>query len=257
MRLVFEPLYSTVLYCMSRPLGLDIHKTNYQREDRTMKRKNKILIIATAAGLLLVTMITIFAISCNLKTTETFVSIEESVSSEETTSVEESSAVESLEVEEESSIVPSSIASSSKAAVASSKATTVSSKAPEPSSAVSQTPPPVDPNWGFKEGVTYETVLKPYAEGLGYACSYSTIRSGLSYQMEFVKNGQAVSVSCSTYERRQAGGESVVPFYAICGSLAGVKSEEDTGILNAGVSVRRSIRDVATLKSLLSEWSKK
>jgi|GEM_PF-3355167 len=223
-----------------------------------MKRKNKILIIATAAGLLLVIMITIFAISCNRKPwTETFVSIEESSSSEETTSVEESSAVESSEVEEESSIVPSSVASSSKAAVASSKATTVSSKAPEPSSAVSQTPPPVDNNWPFKEGVTYETVLKPYAEGLGYACSYSTIRSGLSYQIEFVKNGKAVSVNCLTYEWVTKNGGDLSPFYAICGSIESVREEVRTGTFNAGVSVRKSIRDVATLKSLLSEWSKK
>ena len=216
-----------------------------------MKRKNKILIIATAAGLLLVTMVTIFAISCNPKTTETFASIEESISSEEKTSVEESSAVESSEVEEESSIAPSSAASSSKAVTTSSKAPAPSSTTAPPASSA----PPIDNNWAFKEGVTYETILKPYAEGLGYSCSYSAIRSGLSYRAEFVKNGQAVSVTCSTYKRRQEEGTRIKPFYALCGSVEEVRAEL-AGTPQWGTTVDNP-HDIAALKSLLSEWSTK
>jgi len=217
-----------------------------------MKRKNKILIIATAAGLLLVTMVTIFAISCNPKTTETFASIEESISSEETTSAEESSEAESIE--EESSVVPSSIASSSKAVSTSSKAVApASSKAPEASSAVSQTPPPVDNDWDFKEGVTYETILKPYAVGLGYSCAISSSGKG-RYIMEFTKGNNMVYVSAYT-SSRGAELELKTPYIVIWGTVERVRLL--IGVTSAPGEMKWGLNDTSFIKNKLSEWSAK
>ena len=70
---------------------------------------------------------------------------------------------------------------------------------PHPAIVDSPIPPisaTVDGDEGFVEGVTYELVLKPYAESLGYTCVYYTeiVNGNTKFWMEFTKGNNRVCV---------------------------------------------------------------
>jgi hypothetical protein len=57
--------------------------------------------------------------------------------------------------------------------------------------------PPCD----FKVGTTYESILKPYAESLGYSCSYTSYKTTpeiTGHDMSFIKDGNMVYVTVGT-----------------------------------------------------------
>ena len=166
----------------------------------TMKKKI-ILIIAGTIALLLVLTLILSLTMCNLRKKPAIEELSSlPTSSEETTSIEESSEPESTEAEssaQASSTSPSSAAAASSKAASSSKAQSVAASI-APSQAQS-TAPPADPNpnWNFKEGVTYEQVLRPHAQTKGYSCNGFWNSRGY-YCMSFKKGGYEVYVEALT-----------------------------------------------------------
>jgi len=207
----------------------------------------------------------------------------ESISfSEDKSSVEETSA----EVLVESSDVPESSNTESETPSVS-KSPTVSEPHSEPvkppetpaeNSKVENTPQPTEPvppvanpdppvanpvldNWDFKEGVTYETILKPYAESLGYVCKYYseiTVSGNTRYNMEFTKDGNMVYANAKTVANAayliEGGTTEVWPYRVMCGTEERVDYLRNTYIFVAD-GLFDKIYTSDFIKEKLLEWS--
>ena len=114
---------------------------------------------------------------------------------------------------------------------------------PPPTSNPTPEPKPTDPpktdGWDFKEGVTYETVLKSYAESLGFSCKQYTTKTGAGYtrhHMEFKKGENMVYVDAKTSAEAAylaEDGGKVWPYKVTCGTVEHVDTLRNSYVFAA------------------------
>ena len=127
---------------------------------------------------------------------------------------------------------------------------------PPPTSTPTPEPKPTDPpktdGCDFKEGITYETILKPYAESLGYSCKYSTSKNAAGrtkHIMEFTKGDNMVMAHVFT--PLEDG-----PFSYVV--RAGTKEWVDKLVneyITSAEGLYNEINSTDFIKGKLSEWS--
>jgi hypothetical protein len=115
-------------------------------------------------------------------------------------------------------------------------------------------------DWDFKEAITYEQVLKPYAESLGYSCNYYSVAGshGTRYYMEFTTEKYMIYVDALTAsEAVELGLDSSWTYSIMYGTIDWVQTWREKLLQFSSGGFYAHSPNAGFIKDLLLEWSSK